>query len=126
MAETKSATAVDKHVGQRVRMRRIQLGMSQEKLGHSLGLTFQQVQKYEKGANRISAGKLVEISKALKVPVAFFFQDLPGAPKEELASPTFSNFQAKLAREVRDVENAAQQALILALVRELATYFDND
>ncbi len=67
---------VDIHVGQRMRLRRTMLGISQEKLGATLALTFQQVQKYERGANRISASRLHEISKILKVPVAFFFEDL--------------------------------------------------
>ncbi len=64
---------IDRHVGSRVRMRRILLGMSQEKLGEALGLTFQQVQKYEKGTNRIGASRLQQISMTLNVPPAFFF-----------------------------------------------------
>jgi transcriptional regulator with XRE-family HTH domain len=63
----------DKHVGARVRMRRLMLDMTQEKLGHALGLTFQQVQKYEKGTNRISASRLQHISHILQVSVSFFF-----------------------------------------------------
>jgi transcriptional regulator with XRE-family HTH domain len=69
---------VDIHVGGRVRLRRMLLGMSQEKLGEHLGLTFQQVQKYEKGANRIGASRLFELSRILGVGVQFFFEDLPG------------------------------------------------
>lgn len=65
--------SVDSHVGQRVRMRRTLLGMSQEKLGEAIGLTFQQVQKYERGANRISAGTLFRLGQVLDVPVSFFF-----------------------------------------------------
>ncbi len=68
---------IDRHVGSRVRMRRILLGMSQEKLGEALGLTFQQVQKYEKGTNRIGASRLQQISKTLNVPPAFFFDGAP-------------------------------------------------
>jgi transcriptional regulator with XRE-family HTH domain len=73
---------VDKHVGSRVRMRRMMLGMSQEKLGDGLGLTFQQVQKYEKGRSRIGAGRLQQISHVLQIPVPFFFEGSPhgGAP----------------------------------------------
>ena len=70
---------IDRHVGSRVRMRRILLGMSQEKLGEALGLTFQQVQKYEKGTNRISASRLQQFSSILQVPISFFFEGLPGA-----------------------------------------------
>lgn len=68
---------VDIHVGSRLRMRRMLVGMSQEKLGESLGLTFQQVQKYEKGTNRIGASRLYKISQILSVPVGFFFDNLP-------------------------------------------------
>jgi DNA-binding XRE family transcriptional regulator len=68
---------IDRHVGSRVRMRRVMLGMSQEKLGESLGLTFQQVQKYEKGTNRIGASRLQQISRTLDVPPAFFFEGAP-------------------------------------------------
>src|SRR3974390_1701204 len=73
----KSPNPVDKHVGNRVRMRRLMLHMSQEKLGGALGLTFQQVQKYEKGTNRIGASRLQHISDILQVPVAFFFEGAP-------------------------------------------------
>jgi transcriptional regulator with XRE-family HTH domain len=68
---------IDRHVGSRVRMRRVLLGMSQEKLGEALGLTFQQVQKYEKGTNRIGASRLQQISQSLNVPPAFFFEGAP-------------------------------------------------
>ena len=71
---------VDVHVGLRVRGRRKQLGLSQERLAEGLGLTFQQIQKYERGANRISASKLFEIAKLLEVSVAYFFEGVDGAP----------------------------------------------
>jgi transcriptional regulator with XRE-family HTH domain len=67
---------IDVHVGARVRLRRTLLGMSQEKLGDALGLTFQQVQKYERGANRIGASRLYDLSRVLDVPVSFFFDDI--------------------------------------------------
>lgn len=67
---------VDVHVGARVRMRRMLIGMSQERLGESLGLTFQQVQKYEKGSNRIGASRLYQIGSVLGVPIEFFFEGL--------------------------------------------------
>src|SRR6201992_4133416 len=70
---TKAPNPVDKYVGSRVRMRRIMLGMSQEKLGEALGLTFQQVQKYEKGTNRVGASRIQQISEILQVPVSFLF-----------------------------------------------------
>lgn len=68
---------IDIHVGSRVRLRRTLLGMSQEKLGEAVGLTFQQIQKYERGANRIGASRLYELSRILDVPVSFFFDDMP-------------------------------------------------
>src|SRR6516162_11619641 len=75
----KAPNLIDQHVGSRVRMRRLMLAMSQEKLGFALGLTFQQVQKYEKGMNRIGASRLQQISHILQVPVAFFFEGAPNA-----------------------------------------------
>ena len=71
---------IDRHVGSRVRMRRVLVGMSQEKLGEALALTFQQVQKYEKGTNRIGASRLQQISRILGVPVEYFFEGAPQAP----------------------------------------------
>jgi transcriptional regulator with XRE-family HTH domain len=68
---------IDIHVGRRLRLRRTLLGMSQERLGELLGLTFQQVQKYERGANRIGSSRLFELGRILDVPVSFFFDDLP-------------------------------------------------
>lgn len=74
----KQPKPVDKHVGSRIRMRRMMLSMSQEKLGDALGLTFQQVQKYEKGTNRVGASRLQDIARILSVPVSFFFEGQPG------------------------------------------------
>jgi transcriptional regulator with XRE-family HTH domain len=82
----KAPNPVDRHVGARVRMRRMMLGMSQEKLGEALGLTFQQVQKYEKGTNRIGASRLQQISGILQVPVSFFFEGAPDLIFREEAS----------------------------------------
>jgi len=78
MANKKQPNPIDIHVGSRVRLRRMMLGMSQEKLGEHLGITFQQIQKYEKGTNRIGASRLQHIARVLTVPVAFFFEDAPG------------------------------------------------
>jgi transcriptional regulator with XRE-family HTH domain len=78
MASKKSPNPIDVHVGSRVRLRRMMLGMSQEKLGEHLGITFQQIQKYEKGTNRIGASRVQAIARVLTVPVSFFFEDAPG------------------------------------------------
>jgi transcriptional regulator with XRE-family HTH domain len=71
------SSPVDVHVGSRIRLRRTLLGMSQERLGEALGLTFQQVQKYERGANRVSASRLFDLSRVLDVPISFFYDDMP-------------------------------------------------
>ena len=98
MMAKKAPNPTDKHVGARVRMRRMMLSMSQEKLGDALGLTFQQVQKYEKGANRIGASRLQQIANILQVPVAFFFE---GAPSHD-AHPTDSIGDAPSPNYVSD------------------------
>jgi transcriptional regulator with XRE-family HTH domain len=81
---------IDVHVGTRIRLRRTLLGMSQERLGEALGLTFQQVQKYERGVNRVGASRLFDLSRVLDVPISFFFDDLPdgvaGAPGRRAAA----------------------------------------
>jgi transcriptional regulator with XRE-family HTH domain len=82
------ADPVDAYVGSRIRVRRTLLGLSQEGLGKMLGLAFQQVQKYERGANRVSAGRLYLLSKALDVPVSYFFDGLPPGAAFALSSPS--------------------------------------
>jgi transcriptional regulator with XRE-family HTH domain len=81
---------VDRHVGLRLRMRRKELGVSQERLAEVIGLTFQQVQKYERAANRISASKLWEVAQALEVPVAYFYEGLgdPAVADDDDAAPS--------------------------------------
>ena len=88
MIATKAPNPIDKHVGARVRMRRLLVGMSQEKLGTALGITFQQIQKYEKGTNRIGASRLQQISGVLGVPVSYFFEDAQG---EALSNTGFAD-----------------------------------
>ena len=89
----KTPKPIDKHVGSRMRMRRMMLGMSQEKLGGAFGLTFQQVQKYEKGVNRMGASRLQQAADILEVAVPFFFERAPGGHKMggEAPSPTYVN-----------------------------------
>lgn len=93
----KKPNPIDIHVGSRIRLRRTMLGMSQEKLGESLGITFQQIQKYEKGTNRVGASRLQNISGILNVPVSFFFEDAPGDQNTSngasgMAEATSSNY----------------------------------
>lgn len=83
----KKPNPIDVHVGSRIRLRRNMLGLSQEKLGENLGITFQQIQKYEKGTNRVGASRLQAISSVLNVPVSFFFEDAPGS-----GTPSASGF----------------------------------
>ena len=84
----RSPNPVDRHVGLRIRLRRKELGVSQEKLADSIGLTFQQVQKYERAANRVSASKLWEMARALKTSIAYFYEGLgePSVPEPEAAA----------------------------------------
>jgi transcriptional regulator with XRE-family HTH domain len=90
---------IDVHVGKRLRLRRTLLGMSQERLGELLGLTFQQVQKYERGVNRIGSSRLFELGQILDVPVSFFFDDLPEAVGGSLAGSFGSYAAPGLAEE---------------------------
>ncbi len=93
---------VDVHVGGRVRLRRKLLGMSQTDLGNALGVTFQQVQKYERGANRISASRLYELSQVLDAPISYFFDDMPGlrggVPEQPAPHPFDIDETQKLVR----------------------------
>jgi transcriptional regulator with XRE-family HTH domain len=79
---------IDVHVGGRIRLRRTLLGMSQERLGEALGLTFQQVQKYERGVNRVGASRLFDLSRVLDVPISFFFDDMPEPLAREYGGAT--------------------------------------
>lgn len=89
---------VDMHVGTRIRLRRTLMGLSQEKLGELVGLTFQQIQKYEKGANRVGASRLYQFAKVLDVPPSFFFDDMPdevsGGPIAGLSEPETESYDA--------------------------------
>ena len=124
--------AVDMHVGARVRMRRRFLGISQQSLAAQLGITFQQVQKYERGANRVSASKLYEVACALNTPVTYFFEGLadplvgPGEPKQvqalEQSIGAFlqSSEGVELASMFARVDRPRTRRMILDLVRTLA------
>jgi transcriptional regulator with XRE-family HTH domain len=111
---------IDIHVGKRIKLRRTLVGISQERLANALGLTFQQVQKYECGTNRVSASKLYEIAKALDIEVAFFFDELPSTTKaaEALQDPMHSAFAMRLVQAARRVDPASLEHL-MALVERL-------
>jgi transcriptional regulator with XRE-family HTH domain len=117
---------IDVHVGLRIRMRRQLINMSQERLGELLGITFQQVQKYEKGANRISASRLFYAAKTLGVPVQFFYDGLPGVEGEGMKEPSSTDdFMAnmmtpeglQLAKAFRDADNTTKRKLIAQMAR---------
>lgn len=131
MADVKKIpNPVDVHVGARLRLRRTSVGMSQEKLGEHLGITFQQIQKYEKGTNRIGASRLQNISEVLTVPVAFFFEGLdnPPAGANGLQEPGSefvhdgynSNETLQLTRAFARIADAKVRRRVLDLVRSLA------
>ena len=127
----KTPNPIDIHVGSRIRLRRNMISMSQEKLGEALGITFQQIQKYEKGTNRVGASRLQEISKVLGVPVSFFFEDAPGDGPEtggmgESSSTTYvvdflsSSEGLQLNRAFARISDAKVRRKIIELVRTLA------
>jgi len=126
----KAPNPIDRHVGSRVRLRRMMLGMSQEKLGDALDLTFQQVQKYEKGANRIGASRLQQISHILQVPISFFFEGAPASagqsmPAGEVPSPAYlSDFLASseglaLTKAFMQIEDLKVRRRIVDLVEAI-------
>ena len=128
MVKTKSPSSIDIHVGSRLRMRRMMLGMSQEKLGDALGLTFQQVQKYEKGTNRMGASRLQQAADILGVAVPFFFEGAVGGtykPDGSATSPDYVNEFVtsydglRLAKAFVRIRPALQRHIV-ALVNEIA------
>ena len=127
----KTPNPIDIHVGSRIRLRRNMISMSQEKLGEALGITFQQIQKYEKGTNRVGASRLQQISNVLGVPVSFFFEDAPGeAPAAggmaEASSSAYvvdflsSSEGLQLNRAFARISDAKVRRKIIELVRTLA------
>ena len=116
MANKKQPNPIDVHVGSRVRLRRMMLSMSQERLGESLGITFQQIQKYEKGTNRIGASRLQHIARVLSVPVSYFFEDAP-VPVDANASSTGISEQASASYVVDFLSSTEGLRLNRAFVR---------
>jgi transcriptional regulator with XRE-family HTH domain len=130
MMAKKSPNPTDKYVGSRVRMRRLMLSMSQEKLGERLGLTFQQVQKYEKGTNRIGASRLQQIAQILKVPVSFFFEGATGSKSDDGSSKApvadyVSDFLSSsdglaLTKAFTNIKDSKLRRRVVDLVEEIA------
>lgn len=124
----KTPDAIDRHVGARIRLRRNMLGLSQEKLAEGLGLTFQQVQKYEKGTNRVGASRLQHIAAILDTPITYFFEEgpTPAPSGVEVASDTPTLLLASkdclaLARAFAAIEDKVVQQKVLSLVRALSS-----
>lgn len=130
--KTKSGNSIDKYVGLRVRTRRMMMKMSQTKLGDALGLTFQQVQKYEKGVNRIGASRLQAIAVILQVPIEFFFEGAPqsSSSKDKEAGPDYvQEFLATrdglaLSKAFMQIKQPALRRRIVHLVEDIATDSD--
>lgn len=125
----KQANPIDAQVGNRVRLRRMLIGMSQERLGELLGLTFQQVQKYEKGVNRIGAGRLFEVSRILGVPIDYFYEgvsnQLAGGFAEGEASPPVMEFVSsgeglQLSLAFMKIRDPKLRKRVLDLVKQMA------
>lgn len=124
-----SANPIDIHVGKRLRLRRSILGLSQEKLAEELGITFQQVQKYEKGINRVSASRLYEVGRVLTVPVNFFFDELGDATSQLGLAENNEDFQSEdvksresmsLLRAYYKISDAKVRKKALELIKSLA------
>lgn len=121
----RAATAIDCRIGSRVRERRLVLGISQIGLADLLGLTFQQVQKYEKGLNRIGAGRLFEIARVLKVPTAYFFEGLELDHNHRATSSPIAEMMATrdgvdLATAFSRITDPAQRRAVVAVVEAMA------
>ena len=126
--EKKTPNPVDRHTGSRVRMRRLMLGMSQTKLAEKIGLTFQQVRKYEKGTNRMGSSRLQQMANILKVPVTFFFEGAPGQLRLDGTAPSpayVSDFLATtdgltLTKAFMRIKDAELRRAIVRLVEDIA------
>ena len=125
----RSANPIDAHVGSRVRVRRQVMGLSQEKLGDALGVTFQQVQKYERGTNRVGASRLYDLSKVLAVPVSYFYEGLDAMPEGVMAEngqqPLVYDFiqspeGVQLAMAVSKIPDRAVRRQLVDLARAIA------
>jgi transcriptional regulator with XRE-family HTH domain len=127
----REANSTDKHVGNRIRTRRLMLNMSQATLASTIGVTFQQVQKYEKGSNRVSASRLLQIASALQVPIDFFFEGLPhpdrasGRKDDESYDAYVSDFFASsdgpsLAKAFVQIRSPKVRRCIVGLIQEIA------
>jgi len=116
----------DRDVGRRVKLRRLELGLSQTDLADALGLTFQQVQKYEKGANRIGAGRLKRIADILKVPVSFFFDEVIGGSRQRATILGFMDtaYSLRLVQAFSRIKDVRIQRSVVELLEQIADAAD--
>ncbi len=113
------ASSIDRHVGTRIRERRIMLGLSQQQIADMIGVTYQQAHKYERGINRISAGRLYEITRVLNVPITYFFEGLDITEDDETLNPR-QRMCLELARNFASISNQRHQEALSQLARALA------
>lgn len=129
MVSKRAPNPVDVHVGTRMRMRRMMLSVSQEKLGEALGVSFQQIQKYEKGTNRIGAGRLQDIATHLEVPISYFYDDMPGSERTDGFSEVGVSYVSdllvlpegmELTRAFLQIKDANVRRRIVELVKSIS------
>ena len=136
MSESKNPSGIDRIVGQRLRWRRRELRLTQEQLGEQLGLTFQQVQKYEKGVNRVSAGRLYEMARVLGVTISYFYEGIDelletlptpkvNDPSMPASLPIFDQETTELIIEFQKIKDASLRRSLLETIRAAAASFDS-
>ena len=115
------ANPIDLRVGNRIKLRREELGLSQSDLGRQLGISYQQIQKYERGNNRVGAGRLFQFAKLLKVPLAYFYADAEDSAEQQ--RPQISKEAFEIAREIDAVQNNKQRQLLAQAIRSIIAAF---
>jgi transcriptional regulator with XRE-family HTH domain len=115
----RSTAAIDNHVGRRIRDRRIMLGLTQQQLAEVIGVTYQQAHKYERGINRVSAGRLFEIARALAAPITYFYEGIGEEGPRQIT--LHQRMQLKIARNFAEIRNEKHQEALSQLARALAS-----
>jgi transcriptional regulator with XRE-family HTH domain len=115
----RSTAAIDDHVGSRIRERRIMLGLTQQQLAEMIGVTFQQAHKYERGINRVSAGRLFEMARALSAPITYFFEGIAGGGPQQITPR--QRMLLEIARNFAEIKNEKHQEAMSQLTRALSS-----
>jgi transcriptional regulator with XRE-family HTH domain len=118
LARGRSSGEIDNHVGARIRERRVMLGLTQQQLAEMMGVTYQQAHKYERGVNRVSAGRLYEIAHMLNAPIAYFYEGI--GDDKPLKVPTHQRMLLEIARNFTEIQNEKHQEAVSQLARVLA------